>query len=92
MLPLMLLHHNQTGNPYGSILSISVIMQNLIKIQPRVYLANNVISAVGRFGLIIPPYTMYGVYCFQVVRDPVFVSAQYLKNELMECIRLENGI
>ena len=66
-------------------------MQNFIKIQPRVYLVNNVISAAGRFGLIIPPYTM-GVYCFQVVRDPDFVSAQYLKNELMECIRLENGI
>ena len=25
-----------------------------------------------------------GVYCFQVVRDSDFVSAQYLENELME--------
>ena len=33
-----------------------------------------------------------GVYCFQVVRDTDFVSAQYLENELMECIRMENGI
>ena len=33
-----------------------------------------------------------GVYCFQVVRDSDFVSAQYLENELMECIRMENGI
>ena len=32
------------------------------------------------------------VYCFQVVRDSDFVSAQYLENELMECIRMENGI
>ena len=31
-------------------------------------------------------------YCFQVVRDSDFVSAQYLENELMECIRMENGI
>ena len=27
-----------------------------------------------------------------VVRDSDFVSAQYLENELMECIRMENGI
>ena len=33
-----------------------------------------------------------GVYCFQVVRDSDFISAQYLENELMECIRMENGI
>ena len=69
-----------------------MIMQNFIKIWPQVYLANNAISAVGRFGLIISPYTMYGVYCFQVVRDSDFVSAQYFENESMECIRMENGI
>ena len=40
-------------------LSISMIIQNFIKIKPRVYLANNAISAVGRFGPIIPPHTMY---------------------------------
>ena len=33
-----------------------------------------------------------GVYCLQVVRDSDFVSAQYLDNELMECIRMENGV
>ena len=33
-----------------------------------------------------------GVYCVQVVRDSDLVSAQYLENELMECIRMENGI
>ena len=33
-----------------------------------------------------------GVYCFQVVRDSDFVSAQYLESELMEWIRMENGI
>ena len=33
-----------------------------------------------------------GIYCFQVVRDSDFVFAQYLENELMECIRMENGI
>ena len=33
-----------------------------------------------------------GVYCFQVVPDYDFVSAKYLENELMECIRMENGI
>ena len=33
-----------------------------------------------------------GVYYFQVVRDADSVSAQYLDNELMECIRMENGI
>ena len=33
-----------------------------------------------------------GVYCFQVVRVSDFVSAQYLENELMECIRMENDI
>ena len=32
------------------------------------------------------------VYCFQVFRDSDFVSSQYLENELMECIRMENGI
>ena len=35
---------------------------------------------------------MYGVYHFQVVSDSDFVSAQYLENELIECIRMENGI
>ena len=33
-----------------------------------------------------------GIYCFQVVRDSDFVSAQYLENELMECIRMENVV
>ena len=31
-----------------------------------------------------------GVNCFQVFRDSDFVSAQYLENELMEC--MWNGI
>ena len=33
-----------------------------------------------------------GLYCFKVVRDSDFVSAQYLENELMECKRMENDI
>ena len=60
-----------------------MIMQNFIKILLRVYLSNNAISAVRHFGLIIPPHTINGV-----VRDSDFVS----KNELMGCIRMENGI
>ena len=51
-----------------------------------------VISAVGRFGLIIPRIRCMGVYYFQVVRYSDFVSAQYLEYELIECIRMENGI
>ena len=72
-----------------------MIMQNFIKIKPRVYLASNAISAVGRFGLIILPLTMYGGILFSCspgFRDSDFVFAQYLENKLMECIRMENGI
>ena len=35
---------------------------------------------------------MYGGILFLVVRDSDFVSAQYLENELIECIRMENVI
>ena len=70
-----------------------MIMQSFIKINPRVYLANNAISAVERFGISIPPHTLYEGIFFQVARDSVidFVSAQYLENEFMECIRMENS-
>ena len=47
---------------------------------------------MGRVGLIIALHTMYGVYHFQIVSDSDFVSAQYLENELIKCIRMENGI